>query len=163
MNYRVSKIEAASRSARAGAGETQKQRAAEAALRKIASRDELSASRTGSWAAFLWPYFLRSTTRKSRVRKPSFLSGPRDRLVGDQRLGEAVAHRAGLARKAAARDRHGEVILADAVGHDERLMKNHAQHGAREIDLHRLAVDETLPQPGLIQTRATAFLRLPVA
>jgi hypothetical protein len=25
----------------------------------------------------LWPYFLRSTTRESRVRKPSFLREPR--------------------------------------------------------------------------------------
>ena len=73
----------------------------------------ISASRTGSCArAFLWPYFLRSTTRESRVRKPSFFSGAAQvRLVIGQRLGEAVAHRAGLAGKAAAGDGDGQVIL----------------------------------------------------
>ena len=49
------------------------------------------------------PYFLRSTTRLSRVRKPPFFStGLQLRLVVGERLGDAVTHRAGLARQSAA-------------------------------------------------------------
>jgi hypothetical protein len=54
----------------------------------------------------LWkPTFLRSTSRASRVTKPAFESvGLSDRIVGDQRAGDAVPHRTGLAGFAAAGD-----------------------------------------------------------
>ena len=55
-----------------------------------------------------------------------------------------MAHRAGLARKPAAGDADGQVVLADALGDAERLLQNHAQHGAGEIDLHLAAVDDDL-------------------
>src|SRR5882757_6134291 len=44
------------------------------------------------------------------------------RLIGHQRLRQAVAHCAGLARKPAARDRAHHVILAGAVGRQQRLL-----------------------------------------
>ncbi len=58
---------------------------------------------------------------------------------------------------------HHDVELAEPVGDDEGLVEQHAQHRPREIDRAVAAVDLILPLPGLIHTRATAFLRLPVA
>ena len=99
----------------------------------------MKAQRLENWKlrrAFALPYFLRSTTRESRVRKPPcFSDGAQFRLVVGQRLGEAVAHRAGLAGQAAARHRGDDVVLADAVGDLQRLLEDHAQHRAGEIDL----------------------------
>ena len=74
-----------------------------------------------------------------------------------------MADGAGLAGQAAAGDRDDDVVLAGPVGDDERLLEQHAQDRAGEIDVERALVDEDLPGPGLIQTRAIAFLRLPVA
>ena len=45
----------------------------------------------------------------------------------------------------------------------ERLVDQHAQHGAREIDLQSRPLTVIRPVPGLTQTRATASLRRPVA
>ena len=48
--------------------------------------------------ALALPYFLRSTSRSSRVRKPPDLSsGRKRRVVGDERAAEAVADGTGLA------------------------------------------------------------------
>src|SRR5215468_8731668 len=63
------------------------------------------------------------------------------RLVVHQRLGNAVAHRAGLAGQAAARDRAHDVVLAVAIGRRQRLLDQHAQHRASEIGLDRTLVD----------------------
>ena len=96
------------------------------------------------------PYFLRSTTRESRVRKPSCFSGRAQiGLVIGQRLGQAVTHRAGLTRETAAGDRDREVVLARALGDAERLLDDHAQHRTREIDRHVAAVDRDLARAGL--------------
>src|ERR1700726_3781863 len=47
------------------------------------------------------------------------------RFVSDQRLGYAVAHRTGLAGQSAARHRADHVVLALAVGGDQRLLDQH--------------------------------------
>src|SRR5258708_34146828 len=44
------------------------------------------------------------------------------RLEIGQRLRQAVAHRAGLARQATAGDRANNVVLAVAIGRDQRLI-----------------------------------------
>src|SRR6201987_4355419 len=56
--------------------------------------------------------------------------GTQVRLEVGERLGDPVAHRAGLAREPAARDRAGHVVLVLAVGGDQRLLDEHAQHRA---------------------------------
>ena len=111
------------------------------------------------------PYFLRSTTRAVAGQEAFLLERRAQlRLEIGQRLGEAVAHRAGLAGEAAARDRDDDVVLVDAVGDLQRLLQDHAQHGTGEIDCSSArSLTVILPEPGLIQTRATASLRLPVA
>src|SRR6185312_7018708 len=55
------------------------------------------------------------------------------RLVIGQRLADAVADRAGLAGEAAADDAAHHVVLAEAIGDDEGLVQEHAQHRSREI------------------------------
>src|SRR5262245_27115557 len=50
------------------------------------------------------------------------------RLEVRERLGDAVTHRAGLARKAPAGDRADHVILPGALGGDQRLLDHHPQH-----------------------------------
>src|SRR5690606_13976218 len=65
-------------------------------------------------------------------------------LVVGQRLGNAVAHRARLARKAAAGDRCDDVVLAVAVCRDDRLLEDHLQDGTREIGVVFLVVDRDL-------------------
>ena len=76
------------------------------------------------------------------MRKPSFLSaGRRSGSNRGQRLGDAVADRAGLAREAAAHHGDSQVVLGGAVDQDQRLTQDHAQHGPGEIDVERLAVD----------------------
>ena len=111
------------------------------------------------------PYFLRSTTRLSRVRNPAAFSAPRRRRIVElQRLRDAVLDRAGLAREAAAGDRRHHVELARDAGDLERLAQDHLQHRPGEVGRRwSLPFTVTLPEPGLIQTRATASLRLPVA
>jgi hypothetical protein len=85
------------------------------------------------------------------------------RIVKLQRLRDAVLDGTGLARKAAALDGRHHVELAFNARHRERLAQDHLQHRPREIDRDVLAVHGDLAEPGLIQTRATASLRLPVA
>src|SRR5215216_5013022 len=65
-------------------------------------------------------------------------------LVVHQRLGNAVAHRASLTRQSAARYGANDVVLAVAVGSDQRLLDQHAQHRPREIDFNLARVDEDL-------------------
>src|SRR5437879_3301418 len=57
--------------------------------------------------------------------------GAQVRLEIGQRLGNAVTHRPGLAREAAARDRADPVILALPDGADHRLVDPHALHRPR--------------------------------
>src|SRR6266849_361044 len=66
------------------------------------------------------------------------------RLEIHQRLGQAVADRAGLARQTAAGDGAGDVVLPAAVGRDQRLLDQHAQHRPREIDLDVPGIDDDL-------------------
>src|SRR4029079_3165748 len=71
------------------------------------------------------------------------------RLEIGQGLSKAVTHGSGLAGKAAAGDRAGDVILPAAIGRDQRLLDQHAQHGPREEHFHRFGVDEDLARAGL--------------
>jgi hypothetical protein len=111
------------------------------------------------------PYFLRSTTRLSRVRKPPLLEhGAKLGLVVGQRLGDAVANRTGLAGQTAAGHRGDDVVLVLAGRGDDRLLQDHLEHRAgKELTLKSLPLTVILPLPGFTQTRAMAFLRLPVA
>ena len=74
-----------------------------------------------------------------------------------------MAHRAGLAGEAAAGDGGDDVELAVAVGRDDRLLQDHLQHRTGEVAANSLSLTMILPEPGFTQTRAMAFLRLPVA
>src|SRR5471032_3001010 len=66
------------------------------------------------------------------------------RLKMHERARNAVAHRAGLAGEATAGDDAGDVKLADASGHFERMVDDQALRAAREI-LHDIAaVDDDL-------------------
>src|SRR5271170_335494 len=75
-------------------------------------------------------------------------------LVIGERLADAVAERAGLAREPAAVHRADDVVLADPVRHREGLVDYHAQHRPREIDRAVAVVDGDLagarlqPHPG---------------
>src|ERR1043166_50766 len=71
------------------------------------------------------------------------------RLEIGQRLRDAVAHRAGLSRQSAARDRADHVILAGSVGGDDRLLDQHAQHRPREKNLDGALIDQNLAGAGL--------------
>src|SRR4051812_34663379 len=71
------------------------------------------------------------------------------RLEVHQRLRNAVAHRAGLTRQSAARNSADDVVLAIAVGGNQRLLDQHAQHRPREIDLDLAGVDDDLAWTGL--------------
>src|SRR5689334_21197832 len=74
---------------------------------------------------------------------------PQARLVIEQRLGDAMAHRAGLTREATAHHGAVHIELAHAVDDQERLIDQHAQHGPREIDRTVAAVDRDLAGAGL--------------
>src|SRR5439155_11696457 len=75
--------------------------------------------------------------------------GPQVRFVIQQRLGYAVAHRSRLAGEPAARDRADDIVLPLAIGRDQRLLDQHAQHRPREEDLHRLLVHGDAAAAGL--------------
>ena len=60
-----------------------------------------------------------------------------------------MAHGARLARQPPARDGAGYIILAVAVGGDERLLDEHAQHRSGEIGVDRTGVDHDLAGAGL--------------
>src|SRR6185312_2924134 len=74
--------------------------------------------------------------------------GTKPRLVIEQRLADAVAHRARLAREPAAGDGAVHVELAEAIDDDEGLVEQHAQHGAREINRAVAAVHRDLAGAG---------------
>ena len=128
----------------------QTKRAARAALPRS---DRNFAYRFENWKlrrAFFLPYFLRSTTRGSRVRKPSFLSAGRKlRLEVGQRLrrGRGAPRRPGP--RGRRRDRDDDVELAVAVRDVQRLLQDHAQHRPGEVLLDRLLVDGDLARAGL--------------
>src|SRR5436190_14729645 len=63
------------------------------------------------------------------------------RIDLDERTGDAVPHRAGLARRAAAVQAHAKVVLALETGDLERSRRQHPVHHAREVVLDCLAVD----------------------
>src|SRR5689334_5353244 len=69
---------------------------------------------------------------------------PQRRLELRQRLGDAVAHRARLARQAAAGDGSDHVELAVALADVERLLDDHLLGRTREVDLLVAAVDRDL-------------------
>src|SRR5215212_703300 len=71
------------------------------------------------------------------------------RLVIGERLREAVAHGAGLAREAAARDRDHDVVLVGPVHELQGLLEDHAQDRTREIDVHRALVHRDRAAAGL--------------
>src|SRR5215472_5302417 len=79
-------------------------------------------------------------------------------LVIDQRARNAVAHRACLARQPTAVDGDDNVKLAVAVGGDQRLAQDHAQHGTREIDGLVAAVDGDLAGARLDPDAGDRFL-----
>src|SRR5882757_1450063 len=71
------------------------------------------------------------------------------RLVLGERLRDAVAHRAGLAREPAARHGGDHVELLAALRDVERLLDDHLLGRAREVDLLVAAVDGDLAGAGL--------------
>src|ERR1700688_1063552 len=70
-------------------------------------------------------------------------------LEMDKGARDAVAHRTGLAGKAAADHGADHVELAEASGRDEGLVDQHAQDGTREIDLDLAPVHADLAGPSL--------------
>src|SRR5690606_32589628 len=71
------------------------------------------------------------------------------RLEIGQRLGDAVTHRAGLARETTAGDRAHHVVLVLAGSRDEGLLDQHTQHGPRKIVLELAGIDDDLAGAGL--------------
>ena len=56
---------------------------------------------------------------------------------------------AGLAGETAALDRDDDVVLGQAIDELQRLLEDHAQHGAREVDHLVTGVDRDLAGAGL--------------
>src|SRR5205807_9895995 len=54
------------------------------------------------------------------------------RLETGERLGDAVAHRAGLPGQSTAGNAADHVILTRAIGRNDRLLDQHAQHRSRK-------------------------------
>ena len=80
--------------------------------------------------------------RASRVRKPARFSGARSSGFDlDERPGDPVTHRSGLARGAAAVQADAEVVLALEARRLQRSGREHLVHLPREVLLDRLAVD----------------------
>ena len=86
----------------------------------------------GRLRAFFRPYFLRSTTRASRVRKPPSLARRGSRRL-EQSTGNAVTQSAGLTRDAAAVDTGDDVEVIDGVRHLERGLRIVEQSLTAEI------------------------------
>jgi hypothetical protein len=74
-----------------------------------------------------------------------------------------VTHRLGLGRVAAASDGRDDVVLLEELEELERLPHDHLVGLADEVLVAARPLTVIVPVPGLIQTRATAVLRLPVA
>src|SRR3954454_24503158 len=66
------------------------------------------------------------------------------RLEVGQSLRDAVTHGTRLARQTAAGDRADDIVLAGARGGYQRLLDQHPQHRAGEIDLDFAGVDHDL-------------------
>src|SRR4051812_30540424 len=71
------------------------------------------------------------------------------RLEVGQSLRNAVTHGTRLARQTAAGDRADDVVLAGAGRGDQRLLDQHPQHRAGEIDFDFTGVDDDLAGAGL--------------
>src|SRR5258706_14447114 len=65
-------------------------------------------------------------------------------IIFIERAADAEAYRSGLAGETATHYRAGDVEIADAVDRSERLVDDHAQHGAGKILFEALAVDGDL-------------------
>src|SRR4051812_31169058 len=65
-------------------------------------------------------------------------------LEGHERLGNSVAHGTGLTGESATGDGAGDVVLPRTVGGDERLLDQHAQYRAGEIDVDLAGIDDDL-------------------
>src|SRR5690606_36226595 len=79
---------------------------------------------------------------------------PQLRLVIGQCLGNSVPYGPGLSGKSAARHRRHDVVLAVAIGCEDRLAQDHLQHRPSEILVVFLVVDDDAalarldPHPG---------------
>src|SRR6185312_1421619 len=89
---------------------------------------------------------------------PRLQRGAQSRLVIHQGSGDAVPHGAGLARQAAAIDGDDDVELAVAVGRDQRLTQDHAQHRTGEINRLVAAIDRDLAAARLDPDAGDRFL-----
>src|ERR1700691_2792786 len=88
-----------------------KKRAGRSALRKLEAR-----------AGFLVAIFLAFDDARIAGQEAFLLEGRAQiGLVIGQGLGKAVAHRAGLSRQSAPRDRDHQVVLGEPASDDERL------------------------------------------
>src|SRR5262245_37952639 len=84
--------------------------------------------------------FARVARHETRLRQ----RGLKLRVVVDERAGDALAHRAGLAGLAAADHVDHDVERGLVVGEHERLAHDHAARLAREELVDRLLVDDEL-------------------
>ena len=103
----------------------------------------------GALRAFFSPYFLRSLTRGSRVRKPAFFSAGRS--SGSSAMSARAmreAQRTGLAGDAAAGQRGDDVVLAVLLQGHERLADELLVHLVREVVLEGAAVELELAGSG---------------
>src|SRR6185436_20920553 len=102
-------------------------------------------------AASLWPSVLLAFDRARIAGEETTLleNGAQCRLVSNQCLGDAVPQCTGLTGQATAIDLADDVVLAIAAGGDQRLTQDHAQHGARKVDVLFLVVDADAARTGL--------------
>ena len=96
----------------------------------------------GALRAFLRPYFLRSMTRGSRVRKPAFFSGGRSsESASIEGPGDGQAQRAGLTGRAATLQVGEDVEALGLLHGDQRLADQLLVQLVREVLLEALAVE----------------------
>ena len=111
------------------------------------------------------PYFLRSTTRGIAGQEAAGLQrGAQTGLEVGQARADAVTHSAGLAGQTAAGDgaRRRRTDRSRLAAWNGWLIIMRSTGRAKYTSTAR-PLTVILPEPGLTQTRATAFLRLPVA
>ena len=122
--------------------------------RRGAQRERVAAAQRFEYCGrlrALWrPYFLRSTSRESRVMKPAFLSAGRSSgLAIEERARDAVADGDRLRATPPPSDVHVASVLARSSRVTlERLMDDHPRRLAREVLVERCAVDRDLPVAG---------------